>query len=51
MEERVAAIKAKMDEFCKEAAKITNKSAARRARMLSMTIRKMLKAYKADSIK
>lgn len=44
-------LKNQMDEFTAEAAKTTNKAAARRTRKLSMKIQTNLKLYRADSIK
>jgi hypothetical protein len=51
MEEQVYNIKQTMIGFTVDAEKVANKSAARRARKTSLAITKMLKEYRATSIK
>jgi hypothetical protein len=51
MEDQVYKIKNAMISFLRDAEKVDNKSAARRARKLSMEITRMLKDYRAASIK
>jgi hypothetical protein len=51
MEDQVYKIKNAMISFLGDAEKVDNKSAARRARKLSMEITRMLKDYRAASIK
>jgi len=51
MERQVDCIKNAMNSFMADAEKVTNKSAARRARKLSLEIGQQLKDYRAKSIK
>ena len=47
----ITEIEIEMDAFLTDARKTTNKAAAARARKVSMTLRKLLKAYQLNSIK
>lgn len=51
MNELIERLTVNMGIFIKETAKLTNKTAAARARKLSMTIAADLKQYRKDSIK
>lgn len=51
IEEKVLTLRNKMTEFLTNAEQVTNKAAARRARLLAMVLRNMLKEFKTYSIK
>lgn len=54
MKERIGAIFAKMDEFRKDAtdlAEKNNKAAGRRARKASLELEKLMKEFRAESVK
>jgi len=51
VEDQVRLIKADMDLFLFDAIKLTNKTAARRARQCSLAIDKKLKRFRKDSLK
>jgi len=51
IETQVKELDDSMNQFLLDAKKLTNKSAARRARKLSMEISRQMKQYRADSLK
>ena len=51
VEKQVAILETTMKSFIKDASKGTNKAAARRARKCSMGIQRLLKNYRAYSLK